>query len=47
MGGLIITPREEDFMKITKSDVIDIYKQVTITKEYFEYLRKKIGDVFI
>ncbi len=47
MGGMIITPREEDFLKITKRDVIDIYKQVTITKEYFEYLRKKIGEIFI
>ena len=47
MGGLFITPREEDFLKITRNDVIDIYKQVTISKEYFEYLRKKIGEIFI
>lgn len=47
MSGLIITPREEDFLKITKDDVIDIYKQVTIAKEYFEFLRKKIGEIFI
>jgi ATP adenylyltransferase/5',5'''-P-1,P-4-tetraphosphate phosphorylase II len=47
MSGLFIVPREEDFLKITRDDAIDIYKQVTITKEYFEYLRKKIGDVFI
>ncbi|MBA4406738.1 DUF4922 domain-containing protein [bacterium] len=47
MGGLFITPREEDFEKITKDDVIDIFKQVTITKEYFEFLRKKIGEIFI
>lgn len=47
MGGLFITPREEDFEKITRSDIIDIYKQVTLTKEYFEFLRKKIGEIFI
>lgn len=47
MGGLFITPREEDFEKITKDDVIDIFKQVTLTKEYFEFLRKKIGEIFI
>ena len=47
MGGLFITPRKEDFEKITKDDVIDIFKQVTITKEYFEFLRKKIGEIFI
>lgn len=47
MGGLFITPREEDFEKITKDDVIDIFKQVTLTKEYFEFLRKKIGEIFV
>lgn len=47
MSGLFIAPREEDFLKITRDDVIDIYKQVTITKEYFEFLRKKIGEIFI
>jgi hypothetical protein len=47
LGGLIISVREEDFEKITKNDVIDIFRQVTITKEYFEFLRKKIGEIFI
>jgi len=47
MSGLFIAQREEDFLKITREDVIDIYKQVTITKEYFEFLRKKIGEIFI
>ena len=47
MSGLFITPHEEDFIKISGDDVVDIYKQVTLTKEYFEFLRKKIGDVFI
>ena len=46
MGGLFITPREEDFNKIKKDDVIDIFRQVTITKEYFEFLKKKIGEIF-
>lgn len=46
LGGTIITVREEDFNKITKEDIVDIYKQVTFTKEYFEYLKKKIGDVY-
>jgi ATP adenylyltransferase/5',5'''-P-1,P-4-tetraphosphate phosphorylase II len=46
MGGLFITPREEDFNKIKKEDVIDIFRQVTITKEYFEFLKKEIGEIF-
>lgn len=28
IGGVIITPREEDFNKITESDVVDIFSQV-------------------
>ena len=47
MGGLFISPTEEDFEKITKDDIIDIFKQITLTKEYFEFLRKKIGEIFI
>lgn len=46
LGGLIITPREEDFNKLNADDIIDIFRQVTITKEYFEYLKKKMGDKF-
>jgi len=47
MGGLLIVPREEDFNKITSKDVIEIYRQVTLSKEYFEFLKKKIGEIFI
>lgn len=47
MGGLFIAPRENDFEKITKDDVIEIFKEVSLTKEYFEFLRKKIGEIFI
>jgi ATP adenylyltransferase/5',5'''-P-1,P-4-tetraphosphate phosphorylase II len=30
LGGVLITPRKEDFDKITKGDVIDIFKQVCL-----------------
>lgn len=30
MGGVLITPREEDFIKITKTDVMDIFKHVCL-----------------
>lgn len=30
MAGLIITPREEDFLNITKEDIEDIYSQVSL-----------------
>lgn len=32
LGGVIITPREEDFTKITTSDVADIFNQVCINE---------------
>ncbi|MRT94054.1 DUF4922 domain-containing protein [Ancylomarina sp. 16SWW S1-10-2] len=38
MGGVIITPRKEDFDKITKEDIIDIYKQVSLDDFAFDKL---------
>ncbi|MEW6194308.1 MAG: DUF4922 domain-containing protein [Bacteroidota bacterium] len=46
MGGLIICPDEEDFNKITKEDAADIYKQVSFTKEYAEYIKKKLLEAY-
>lgn len=46
LSGLVIVPREEDFERITREDIADIFKQVSITKEYFEYLKKKLSEVF-
>lgn len=46
MGGLIISPDENDFNKIKKEDIIDIYRQVTITKEYMEYFKKKLIEAY-
>lgn len=42
LGGLMITPRKEDFDKITQEDLLEIFRQVTVTKEMFEYLLKKL-----
>jgi hypothetical protein len=38
LGGVFITPREEDFRKITPSDIIDIFEQVTWNDSDFEKL---------
>jgi len=46
MGGLVILPRQEDYDKISAGDITDIYSQVTITKEYFEYLKKKFVTAY-
>ena len=42
LGGLAILPRKEDFDKLTKTDLQDIYTQVTINNHDFEQLKKKI-----
>jgi len=36
LGGVIITPREEDFNKISKEDIEDIFKQVCLEEEEFK-----------
>jgi len=35
-AGLLITPREEDFEKITKDKIVDIFNQTTIRNDLFE-----------
>ncbi len=35
MGGMLITPLEKDFNKITREDIKDIFSQVTISMENF------------
>ncbi|MBI9071851.1 MAG: DUF4922 domain-containing protein [Melioribacteraceae bacterium] len=46
MGGVCITPLEEDFKKITKEDIADIFRQISVSKEKFEYLVKTLTDLF-
>jgi ATP adenylyltransferase/5',5'''-P-1,P-4-tetraphosphate phosphorylase II len=41
-GGVFILPRQEDFEKITKEEVIDILNQVTLNQDTFLYLTEKI-----
>lgn len=35
MGGVCITPLEKDFIKITKEEIVDIYKQVSLNDNAF------------
>lgn len=41
-GGVMITPLEKDFKKISKEEIIDIYRQTSISTEYFEYIKKEM-----
>jgi ATP adenylyltransferase/5',5'''-P-1,P-4-tetraphosphate phosphorylase II len=45
LGGVLITPLEKDFKKLTKELITDIYNQVTISTEYFEFIKKKLKEL--
>jgi len=42
-GGVFITPRREDFDKITKEDIVDILEQVCVNQDIFLELTDKIA----
>ncbi|OGU61732.1 MAG: hypothetical protein A2V66_04445 [Ignavibacteria bacterium RBG_13_36_8] len=42
MGGLLILPREEDFNKITKENIVEVYRQVTSTREQIEFIKRRV-----
>ncbi|MDR1347211.1 MAG: DUF4922 domain-containing protein [Prevotellaceae bacterium] len=45
LGGVLITPRNEDFEKITSEDIIDIFNQVTAGKAEFEKIMHEINKL--
>ncbi len=42
MGGLIITPREEDFLKLTAETVLDIYKEISLTPDEMQEVVSRV-----
>lgn len=44
LGGVLITPLEKDFNKITKEDIADILNQVTLSAEYFEFIKGSLKE---
>lgn len=44
LGGVFITPREEDFYKLTKDDIADIYQQVTLPEDRLVKLTGKLKN---
>ena len=43
-GGVFITPRREDFDKITAKDIVDIFSQVSLDEETFQMLKQTITN---
>ena len=46
LGGVCITPRESDFEKITKDDITEIFSEVTLSKEKFDYILNELKNSF-
>ena len=44
MGGLIITPREEDFDRINARGVVNILREVTLSEQEVEQIAHRIGS---
>ena len=45
MGGLIITPREQDFRRLTAERVLDIYRELSLTAEQMGQVVDKLKEV--
>ena len=43
LGGVCITPLEKDFDRITKDLLVEIFQEVTIGKEYFDYVKTSLS----
>ena len=39
MGGVMITPLEKDFQKISRDDIVDIFSQIGLSEAHFEKLK--------
>ncbi len=44
LGGVCITPLEKDFDKIIKEDLVEIFREVSIGKEQFEFVKTKLKE---
>ncbi|MCU7496124.1 MAG: DUF4922 domain-containing protein [Ignavibacteria bacterium] len=46
MGGVLITPLEKDFNKITRENIVDIFRQVTLQDETFGTIAEKLARLY-
>ena len=42
MGGLIITPREQDFRRVTPELILDIYRELSLTQEQIHQVAERV-----
>ncbi len=46
LSGICVIPREEDFEKITKEDIVKIFQEVSLGKEQFEFMKSGLERRF-
>ncbi|MDR2910888.1 MAG: DUF4922 domain-containing protein [Bacteroidales bacterium] len=47
LGGILILPREDDFNKITKTEIVEIYNEVTVGSEKYNNLVQSIKNITV
>lgn len=45
LGGIIVTPREEDFVRISEQDLKTIFDEVSIEESEFQRVKKEIQSI--
>jgi hypothetical protein len=46
LGGVVVAPKEEDFVRVDKELLLQIFKEVSLDKEIFSALAKKVKKGF-
>ena len=47
LGGVCITPLEEDFRKITRGDIVAMYDEVCLYRQGFARLKQDLRDTLL
>jgi hypothetical protein len=45
LGGVLIMPREEDYLKVTHADIWDVFQQVCVGDDIIQYLLQKLTRI--
>ena len=45
LGGICILPLEEDFVKVTKEKTEEVFKEVSLSKEQFEFIKAELKKI--
>ena len=43
MGGICTTPREQDFVKVTREHIVEMYKEVCVSQDRFAGIKTRLA----